>query len=293
MGQAKVKEETFVNTNNAAPAITNNTSTSVNTMEIPTSALSVLDMDNADFGFNESADAEYDQLMSLTEAAALQSQSPTSMPMSSQDQEISMASAADTKRLMLDMRLIGADNRFLQEELEKRDKMLSKLTEGLREVEVVQINYQQENIKLKEELEETKREFNLFLQENSDISEMRLDLDVVLQENRRLAIENSRLAKYVRELDKILLSARQQTISDESSSTIMNDLKNRRPSINNLRSNYNNSTQLDEDSENDGDGANNASSLSSAGSNANNTNSSNGVTDGGNAYKIEGMVTLL
>ena len=57
--QAKVKEETFVNTNNAAPAITNNTSTSVNTMEIPTSALSVLDMDNADFGFNESADGEF------------------------------------------------------------------------------------------------------------------------------------------------------------------------------------------------------------------------------------------
>ena len=57
--QAKIKEETPVNTNNATPAITNNTNTSVNTMEIPTSALSVLDMDNADFGFNESADGEF------------------------------------------------------------------------------------------------------------------------------------------------------------------------------------------------------------------------------------------
>ena len=252
--------------------------------------------------------------MSATEAAAMQSQSPTRMPqiLSSLDQDIQMASVADTKRLMLDMRLIGADNRFLQEELEKRDKMLSKLTEGLREVEVVQINYQQENIKLKEELEQTKREFNLFLEENSDISEMRLDLDVVSQENRRLAIENSRLAKYVRELDKILLSARQQTNSDESSSTIMNDLKNRRPTINNLRTsnNHNNSyndstTQLDEDSENDGDGANNASSSSSSISssvngninNNNNATNSNGTTggasNGGNVHKIEGMVTLL
>lgn len=252
--------------------------------------------------------------MSATEAAAMQSQSPTRMPqiLSSLDQDIQMASVADTKRLMLDMRLIGADNRFLQEELEKRDKMLSKLTEGLREVEVVQINYQQENIKLKEELEQTKREFNLFLEENSDIGEMRLDLDVVLQENRRLAIENSRLAKYVRELDKILLSARQQTNSDESSSTIMNDLKNRRPTINNLRTsnNHNNSyndstTQLDEDSENDGDGANNASSSSSSISssvngninNNNNATNSNGTTggasNGGNVHKIEGMVTLL
>jgi hypothetical protein len=32
------------------------------------------------------------------------------------------------------MKLITADNRFLQEELEKKDNMLALLTEGLREV---------------------------------------------------------------------------------------------------------------------------------------------------------------
>jgi hypothetical protein len=37
-------------------------------------------------------------------------------------------------RLELDLRLKEADNRFLQEELEKKDKMLAMLTEGLREV---------------------------------------------------------------------------------------------------------------------------------------------------------------
>ena len=102
------------------------------------------------------------------------------------------------------MRLISADNRFLQEELEKRDRMLGKLTEGLREVEVVQINYQQENIRLKESLEKAKSDLDMFLQENQDIAELRLDLEVALQENRRLATENGRLSKYVRELDKVL-----------------------------------------------------------------------------------------
>ena len=34
-----------------------------------------------------------------------------------------------------------------------------------------------------------------------------MDLDVVLQENRRLALENGRLVKYVWELDKILNDA--------------------------------------------------------------------------------------
>jgi hypothetical protein len=70
------------------------------------------------------------------------------------------------RRLLLDMRLMGADNRFLQEELEKRDRMLSRLTEGLREVEVVQTDYQLENIRLREALDKTKAEMDSFAQDN-------------------------------------------------------------------------------------------------------------------------------
>ena len=77
-----------------------------------------------------------------------------------------VADSANVKRLLLDMRLIGADNRFLQGELEKRDRMLSTLTEGLKEVEVVQINYHQENIRLKDELAKAKSDIESFMKEN-------------------------------------------------------------------------------------------------------------------------------
>jgi hypothetical protein len=77
-----------------------------------------------------------------------------------------VADSANVKRLLLDMRLIGADNRFLQGELEKRDRMLSTLTEGLKEVEVVQINYHQENIRLEEELAKAKSDIETFMKEN-------------------------------------------------------------------------------------------------------------------------------
>ena len=40
----------------------------------------------------------------------------------------------DYERLKLDFRLKEADNRFLQEELENKDRMLAMLTEGLKEV---------------------------------------------------------------------------------------------------------------------------------------------------------------
>ena len=40
----------------------------------------------------------------------------------------------DYERLKLDFKLKEADNRFLQEELENKDKMLAMLTEGLKEV---------------------------------------------------------------------------------------------------------------------------------------------------------------
>ena len=40
----------------------------------------------------------------------------------------------DYERLKLDFKLKEADNRFLQEELENKDRMLAMLTEGLKEV---------------------------------------------------------------------------------------------------------------------------------------------------------------
>lgn len=43
----------------------------------------------------------------------------------------------DYERLKLDFRLKEADNRFLQEELENKDRMLAMLTEGLKEVIVL------------------------------------------------------------------------------------------------------------------------------------------------------------
>jgi hypothetical protein len=43
----------------------------------------------------------------------------------------------DYERLKLDFRLKEADNRFLQEELENKDKMLTMLTEGLKEVPTI------------------------------------------------------------------------------------------------------------------------------------------------------------
>jgi hypothetical protein len=44
------------------------------------------------------------------------------------------SSRDEIEKLRLDLRLVIADNRFLQEELEKKDNMLAMLTEGLREV---------------------------------------------------------------------------------------------------------------------------------------------------------------
>jgi hypothetical protein len=44
--------------------------------------------------------------------------------------------------------------------------MLSTLTEGLKEVEVVQINYHQENIRLEEELAKAKSDIETFMKEN-------------------------------------------------------------------------------------------------------------------------------
>ena len=43
----------------------------------------------------------------------------------------------DYERLKLDFKLKEADNRFLQEELENKDRMLAMLTEGLKEVGTV------------------------------------------------------------------------------------------------------------------------------------------------------------
>ena len=77
------------------------------------------------------------------------------------------------------------------------------LWNGITYLQVVQINYQQETIRLKEELDKSKSELEYFIQGNGDVGELRMDLDVVLQENRRLTLENSRLSKYVRELDKV------------------------------------------------------------------------------------------
>ena len=45
-------------------------------------------------------------------------------------------SIAELNRLHLDLKLKEADNRFLQEELDSKDRMLSLLTDGLKEVEV-------------------------------------------------------------------------------------------------------------------------------------------------------------
>lgn len=45
-----------------------------------------------------------------------------------------MSTSVRIERLESDLRLKEADNRFLQEELEKKDRMLAMLTEGLREV---------------------------------------------------------------------------------------------------------------------------------------------------------------
>ena len=39
-----------------------------------------------------------------------------------------------------------------------------------------------------------------------DLSALRLDLEVALQESRRLAVENARLSKYVKDLDTVLTS---------------------------------------------------------------------------------------
>lgn len=78
--------------------------------------------------------------------------------------------SASMRRLLLDMRLMGADNRFLQDELEKRDRMLSRLTEGLREVEVVQTDYQLENIRLRDALEKLQAEMEAFNLDNQSIT---------------------------------------------------------------------------------------------------------------------------
>lgn len=56
-------------------------------------------------------------------------------------------------RLKLDLRLKEADNRFLQEELDNKDRMLSMLTEGLKEVEVSQTQWLTANQELTIELE--------------------------------------------------------------------------------------------------------------------------------------------
>eukprot|EP00595_Chromulina_sp_UTEXLB2642_P003564 CAMPEP_0196764274 /NCGR_PEP_ID=MMETSP1095-20130614/5787_1 /TAXON_ID=96789 ORGANISM="Chromulina nebulosa, Strain UTEXLB2642" /NCGR_SAMPLE_ID=MMETSP1095 /ASSEMBLY_ACC=CAM_ASM_000446 /LENGTH=744 /DNA_ID=CAMNT_0042119433 /DNA_START=117 /DNA_END=2351 /DNA_ORIENTATION=+ len=57
------------------------------------------------------------------------------------------------ERLELSLRLKEADNRFLQEELEKKDKMLAMLTEGLREVESSQQEWLVANEELSRDLE--------------------------------------------------------------------------------------------------------------------------------------------
>eukprot|EP01035_Chromulina_nebulosa_P018856 gene18856-24641_t len=57
------------------------------------------------------------------------------------------------ERLELSLRLKEADNRFLQEELEKKDKMLAMLTEGLREVESSQQEWLVANEDLSRDLE--------------------------------------------------------------------------------------------------------------------------------------------
>ena len=50
----------------------------------------------------------------------------------------SMQVTQTIEKLSVDLQLKDADNRFLQDELEKKEKMLSLLTEGLKEVEINQ-----------------------------------------------------------------------------------------------------------------------------------------------------------
>lgn len=50
------------------------------------------------------------------------------------DGELRLNEKFDYERLKLDFKLKEADNRFLQEELENKNKMLTMLTEGLKEV---------------------------------------------------------------------------------------------------------------------------------------------------------------
>lgn len=54
--------------------------------------------------------------------------------------------------LKLDLRLKDADNQFLQDELENKDKMLTMLTEGLKEVEESQRQWRHANQELSQEL---------------------------------------------------------------------------------------------------------------------------------------------
>jgi hypothetical protein len=57
------------------------------------------------------------------------------------------------EQLRVDLQLKEADNRFLQVELEKKDAMLDMLTEGLKEVEVSQLQWLSANQELSQELE--------------------------------------------------------------------------------------------------------------------------------------------
>lgn len=54
--------------------------------------------------------------------------------MKSPEGELKLNEKFDYERLKLDYKLKEADNRFLQEELENKNKMLAMLTEGLKEV---------------------------------------------------------------------------------------------------------------------------------------------------------------
>ena len=67
----------------------------------------------------------------------------------------SMSPIDQNEQLRLELKLKEADSRFLQEELEKKDRMLAMLTEGLKEVEISQHQWLEENDNLTKQLEVT------------------------------------------------------------------------------------------------------------------------------------------
>jgi hypothetical protein len=98
-------------------------------------------------------------------------------------------SKAQYERLKLDLKLKEADNRFLQEELENKDRMLSMLTEGLKEVGIGLFNdisgQCNEYDYLQVEISQTQ-----WLTTNQELS---YELDRALQQNKALKMEMTRL----------------------------------------------------------------------------------------------------